>query len=127
LKIRSLTGKTRDAQLEEIVSLGEDKSIAMSEKLRAELTAYRKWMRNWPLINCWHMNEYESVAMWNLYSKAKEAIAIVSTYTRLRECLNENFWIEEVQHIDYDRDTIPPGNALYPSSLSAVHLLMSGS
>ena len=34
-------------------------------------------------VNCWHMNEHESLAMWRLYSR--EGIAIRSTYQRLVE------------------------------------------
>lgn len=34
-------------------------------------------------VNCWHMNEHESLAMWRLYSR--EGIAVRSTYRRLVE------------------------------------------
>ena len=27
-------------------------------------------------VNCWHMNNYESAAMWNLYIKNREGVAI---------------------------------------------------
>jgi hypothetical protein len=39
--------------------------------------------RNWPKFNfasCWHMNEHESAAMWKLYLKSDEGIAIQSTF-----------------------------------------------
>src|SRR5579871_3476871 len=32
------------------------------------------------LVNCWHMNEYESAAMWKLYSSSSEAVCVQSTY-----------------------------------------------
>lgn len=35
-------------------------------------------------INCWHENEYESVAMWNLYTTSLEyGVAIKTTYEKL--------------------------------------------
>jgi hypothetical protein len=37
-------------------------------------------------VNCWHMNPYESQAMWKLYGN--DAIAIRSTYQRLFDSLN---------------------------------------
>jgi hypothetical protein len=37
------------------------------------------------LINGWHYNEYESAAMWDLYSQANAGIAIQSTYRKLRD------------------------------------------
>jgi hypothetical protein len=56
------------------------------------------------LVNCWHMNEHESVAMWRLYSTSHEAIAIRSTYRRLRECLPQCVRIGEVNYIDWDTE-----------------------
>ena len=39
-------------------------------------------------INCWHMNDFESEAMWKLYLKSNEGIAIQSTYQRLIDSLS---------------------------------------
>jgi hypothetical protein len=66
-----------------------------------------KRIRQWTLINCWHMNEHESAAMWRLYAKTNEAICIQSTYERLRQCLDERTYIGEVKYIDYNTDAIP--------------------
>lgn len=49
-------------------------------------------------VNCWHVNPIESDAMWRLYSTSGYAIAIVSTYSRLAECLPTDF-----QHTDDHR------------------------
>jgi len=35
------------------------------------------------VINCWHMNEHESAAMWRLYLSSHEGVAIRSSYARL--------------------------------------------
>ena len=40
-------------------------------------------------INCWHMNEVESMAMWKLYSDINKGIAIQSTYENLDKCLSK--------------------------------------
>jgi len=64
-------------------------------------------IRQWTMINCWHMNEHESAAMWRLYAKTNEAICIQSTYERLRQCLDEKTYIGEVKYIDYNTDAIP--------------------
>ncbi|MHC4666234.1 MAG: hypothetical protein ACYS9T_09815 [Planctomycetota bacterium] len=36
-------------------------------------------------VNCWHMNEEESMAMWQLYLKSDEGVAIQSTFSALAE------------------------------------------
>ncbi len=62
-------------------------------------------------VNCWHMNEYESAAMWKLYLKSNEGIAIQSTYKRLKESFNnnskDNVYIGRVKYIDYGSESIP--------------------
>ena len=34
-------------------------------------------------INCWHLNDYESAAMWKLYGGVNKGIAIQSTFDRM--------------------------------------------
>ena len=69
-------------------------------------------------VNCWHMNEHESAAMWSLYASADraQAIAIQSTYARLKTALDASpdTYIGIVHYIDYDRDWMPEGNLMYP-------------
>ncbi|HEX8676553.1 MAG TPA: hypothetical protein VF700_04995 [Segetibacter sp.] len=76
--------------------------------------AWRRQERQNMFINCWHMNEDESAAMWKLYTKSEEAICIQSTFTRLHECVDEKVFIGEVRYIDYERDLIYVTNAFYP-------------
>lgn len=67
-----------------------------------------KDMLRYITANCWHMNEYESAAMWNLYLKSDEGIAIQSTYKLLKESIidEEDVFISKVKYIDYDKDLI---------------------
>ena len=50
-------------------------------------SAFYQWNRHWVLASCWHMGPCESAALWRLYSKTADAVCIVSTYQRLRDCL----------------------------------------
>lgn len=64
-------------------------------------------------VNCWHVNELESAAMWKLYLKSEEGIAVRSTVGRLRKSLEvcpENIHIGTVKYIDYDNDYVNHGN-----------------
>lgn len=75
----------------------------------------QKWPR-FHAINCWHMNEHESAAMWKLYLKSDEGIAIQSTYLKLRECFidTERILLGVVKYIDYDTEWIDNNNILTP-------------
>ena len=45
----------------------------------------RERIRPYMLINCWHINQCESSAMWKLYSQCNEAIAIQTTFGNLKK------------------------------------------
>jgi len=74
-------------------------------------------IRNYIYINSWHMNEYESAAMWSIYSINEYGIAICSTYKRLCDSFKnfeEDVYIGKVIYIDYEKEMIPVDNALRP-------------
>jgi hypothetical protein len=88
--------------------------------------AYIKAMTNmewsnkqWPrfhAINCWHMNEHESAAMWKLYLKSDEGIAIQSTFMKLRESFigDEEVYLGVVKYIDYESEWVDSKNMFIP-------------
>jgi hypothetical protein len=57
-------------------------------------------------VNCWHMNEHESLAMWKLYASQDEAICIQSTFRQLELLLPEKAFLGIVKYIDHDRQYI---------------------
>jgi hypothetical protein len=64
--------------------------------------------RDMVLINSWHYNEYESAAMWQLYSQENAGIAIQSTAEMLSRCFEGNkddtVWIGTVDYVDYSKE-----------------------
>lgn len=76
----------------------------------------RQWLK-YVAINCWHMNEGESTAMWGLYLKSNEGLAIQSTFNRLKKSLSktdEKVYIGKVKYIDYEHQVIEDANILSP-------------
>ena len=41
-------------------------------------------------INCWHLSEFESSAMWDIYSKRNEGIAILSSEAHIEKAFSES-------------------------------------
>lgn len=70
------------------------------------------------VISSWHINEYESYAMWHIFTKNNEGLAIQSTIGRLQEALGpENRYdqyIGEVKYIDYKKEYLPFDNNFFP-------------
>jgi hypothetical protein len=87
------------------VAVGVDTS---QEELEPErLQAYQQIVKSQQTIygvNCWHKNEVESVAMWRLYTKGKDGVAIQTTVMRLKDCLSlepRPIFIAEVKYRDH--------------------------
>ncbi|HEX2925421.1 MAG TPA: hypothetical protein VHP38_04070 [Ruminiclostridium sp.] len=57
-------------------------------------------------ISCWHINDTESAAMWELYSKAGFGIAVKTTISRLTDSIviprGYKMVMSEVNYIDFD-------------------------
>lgn len=78
----------------------------------------RVMRRNLVMISSWHINSDESFAMWKLYSRSIEAVAIQSTVGRLRQslCPPETLpvLIGKVEYIDYTQDRLEDSHYLSP-------------
>ena len=104
--------KHREKQIEEIREAAEDfeRELALYECMGQN---FRKYI----YINCWHMSEYESAALWQLYLKSDEGIAIRSTRNRLGHsfCDSEpGVFTVPVMYIDYAADDPPVPTRLAP-------------
>jgi hypothetical protein len=66
-------------------------------------------LRLFSYLNCWHVNQAESDAMWRIYSHTTECVAIQSTVARLCDCLgntDEKVFVGQVIYTDFE--TVPP-------------------
>jgi len=83
---------------------------------RQKLYDNYKKIRQSVFLNCWHENEHESAAMWDLYLKSNEGIAIQSTFKKLTGCFGvsgrPNIHIGRVKYLDYQKENLPTGNDL---------------
>src|SRR5437773_5326394 len=93
-------------------SLAEKAALHLENYQIHENQAYRRFT----CINCWHVNDVESMAMWKLYCQTHGAVAIQSTFDRLARSLDgctEEVYGGLVKYTNYDTDAIPTGNDFY--------------
>lgn len=126
----------RYMDLAKLLAILENKNLYFSrpnkfgDQFEGSITkeAFEHWKTNFPMppsgfmkiirersfINCWHMNEYESEAMWKLYIDSKFGISVQSTISRLIKSLEQEdrfyVFIGEVRYLDYDKDIFDYGN-----------------
>lgn len=89
----------------------------LSENNPAFLDFYKSH-REKVVVSSWHINEYESFAMWQIFTQNSEGLAIQSTIGQLQKALDaeKNFkqYIGEVNYIDYKKEYIPFDDMFFP-------------
>ncbi len=85
------------------------------KKLQRETSAAQRKAASRFGVSCWHMNEYESDAMWKIYSALGQGVAIESSVGNLRASLadRESLQIDAVRYMDFDNDPIEKGHGHY--------------
>lgn len=83
-----------------------------------EFLDFYKSHREKVVISSWHINEYESFAMWQIFTKNNEGLAIQSTVERLQKALlpeqKTEQYIGQVNYIDYKKELIPFEDHFFP-------------
>ena len=86
------------------------------EQMLQNFAHWLKEQRRVTLISCWHENIHESEAMWRLYAREKDGIAIKTDFDSFKMSFtcSEKIYIGKVSYVDYKCDWIPDGNTFYP-------------
>ena len=102
-------GTFSEPTFEEIKRLSENNTTFLN---------YYKSHREKVVISSWHINEYESFAMWQIFTQNSEGLAIQSTVGRLQKALavekESQQFIGEVNYIDYKKEYIPFDDLFFP-------------
>lgn len=89
----------------EIFDLGK-KTLPSSDGKEYSICEWQKMKEGRShLINCWHLSDHESDAMWQLYSGENQGIAIQSTLQRFIDSFKitqERVWIGLVKYEDFN-------------------------
>ncbi|MFL9479679.1 DUF2971 domain-containing protein [Acinetobacter baumannii] len=89
----------------------DDPSIDVSAMVENQVRLWRISKLE-SFVNCWHINEFESAGMWDLYAKTEEAVAIKTNIRKLKLCLenacrpdpHSTIYIDKVFYIDYENE-----------------------
>lgn len=105
-------GDPFEGSITRLMAAERDAYFEDNPDLKEPLQRKIEHMRKSVYVNCWHMSEHESEAMWKLYAKGEgEGIAIQSTIGRLRACLRKSpltpIYIGKVHYLDFVRGLHP--------------------
>lgn len=114
-----LNVQARKEALEQILSDQSSDARERATLSEKAMELYFEYQRKCTAVSCWHLSEWESAAMWQLYLSGDEGIAIQSTCQRLIDAVSadpERVFIGLVRYLDYDKEAVPDGNLLVPLS-----------
>ena len=89
---------------------------SFTEESLTKFAQYLKEARRFKLISCWHENSHESEAMWRLYAREKDGIAIKTDFDSFKKSFtcSETIYIGRVSYVDYNSHFIPERNLFSP-------------
>ena len=87
-----------------------------NELLEPQLTNLYRNLKHLVYISCWHLAGHESAAMWRLYSRESDGIAIRTECRHLRASLlcEETIYVGSVSYVDYESTFIPENPVFLP-------------
>lgn len=103
-------GSTPIAQIERLQPRDGDTASSDRRAVKANVERLRAFARDFRegyFVSAWHLNDVESEAMWKLFSAAHNAVALQSTFARLRAALPPYVGVGMVRYIDYRTETLP--------------------
>jgi hypothetical protein len=88
-----------------------DEVLAASDKAQSDM---RMKMREEMFISCWHGNEGESAATWRLYAQSGDAVAVKTTFAKLKAALPDQAILGLVSYVDYEHHVVPVDSLIAP-------------
>ncbi|MGI0046476.1 MAG: hypothetical protein ACREBB_04725 [Nitrosotalea sp.] len=107
-KLTEFDREMEEKGMEYLKSKWGEKWSEISGDATPERREFLEKLRIDSVVNCWHMNEYESAMMWKLYSDGNFGIVIKSTIGRLGDSFKTNYYVPVycVRYLDYTKDAI---------------------
>lgn len=98
--------------------LKADDADRVAGMIAESMSVSTRSMKHTCAVNCWHINEGESEALWKIYSEQGSGVAIKTRFRRLRNsfrnCATRHVMIGKMNYVDYEKVLIPTDNAFSP-------------
>ena len=96
------------------LEIGVQKNLPEDPDIRRAVLQGSERLRGQYSVNCWHLSEFESDAMWGLYATRDAGIAIQTNFESLRESFKSDHtvYIGQVKYIDYHADPMDSSHIL---------------
>jgi hypothetical protein len=102
---------------ETLESIKNDENSIIRKNADALFNRLNNKLHELTLVNCWQINEVESVSMWKLYSNYENGIAIQTTYGRLKDSFQfneKNVYGGKISYVNKEKHITTYGNTMTP-------------
>ena len=84
----------------------------IAEEHVQERMAYWRKQRKFILVSCWHESSHESAAMWRLYARETDGVAVKTDFSSFKKSFksSEDIFVGQVEYVDYEETLIPEYN-----------------
>lgn len=96
----SLPSGDLDAELQLHAAIAK-KDAQLATRFKNRRSEIRRSLTTSTYINCWHASRSESAAMWKLYARTEEAVAIRSDFSLLHLALPDDVLLGQVSYVDF--------------------------
>jgi len=117
-----------ELEAEKLKDASEEERERRVSVVRHSATWTSKYNGACAYVNCWHNSDHESAAMWKLYLKSDEGIAIRSTTRRLADCFASHtvrVFISKVKYIDFAKEAIENERGVWNALDGIIHKRIS--
>jgi hypothetical protein len=102
----------------DIKSMSQEQVFGGPERFSAYASIYLRGvqdLRKNTFVNCWHMNDTESEALWTIYGGRNYGICIQTTYERLEAAIAQDrgIYAGTVTYLDETRELLGDGNNIF--------------
>ncbi|EGR1558865.1 DUF2971 domain-containing protein [Vibrio parahaemolyticus] len=98
-------GATPEGYLNELRERSLDSGISAGMYI-AQHAGMSEDFRKYTFVSCWHQSEFESEAMWSLYSDKHKGISIVTDMEKLTKIFPSGVKMGDVKYVDFDAPQI---------------------
>lgn len=120
IKLRDVFLTVNSGSQEELLKLEKlNEAIEKIESINKSIPIMTNRIYKSTLVNCWHQNEFESEAMWRLYSENNKGIAIQTTFQSLVDSIDDQrVFLSEVKYLNFHDENLKPSDCVVNGHLS---------
>ncbi len=113
-RTKAVEEERKTGKFPEITRFYDEEEQAQFDEEREQKWQLVEKLRKQMMISCWCLSDHESAALWKLYSKSDDCVAITTLFGHLRKHLPDHLLVGKVNYVDLNSHFISEADVHYP-------------